>query len=30
MNRLTTYGYELDLFKELYCKLEQLEDIEEE
>ena len=30
MNRLTAYGYELDLFKELYCKLEQLEDIEEE
>lgn len=30
MNRLTTYGYELDLFTDIYCKLEHLEDIEEE
>lgn len=30
MNRLTAYGYELDLFNDIYCKLEQLEDIEED
>ena len=30
MNRLTAHSYEHDLFKDLYCKLEQLEDIEEE
>lgn len=30
MNRLTAHRYEHDLFKDLYCKLEQLEDIEEE
>ena len=30
MNRLTAYGHELDLFNDIYCKLEQLEDIEEE
>lgn len=30
MTRLTTYGYELDLFTDIYCKLEHLEDIEEE
>lgn len=33
MNRLTAHRYEYDLFKDLYCKLEkleQLEDIEEE
>ena len=29
MNRLTAYGYELDLFKDIYCKLERLENIEE-
>ena len=30
MTRLTTYGYELDLFTDIYCKLEYLENIEEE
>ena len=30
MNRLTAHRYEHDLFKDIYCKLEQLEDIEEE
>lgn len=30
MKRLTADGYELDLFTKLYCKLEQLEDIEED
>lgn len=30
MTRLTTYGYKLDLFTDIYCKLEHLEDIEEE
>ena len=30
MNRLTTHAYEHDLFKDIYCKLEQLENIEEE
>lgn len=30
MERLTAHRYECDLFKGTYCKLEQLEDIEEE
>ena len=30
MNRLTAHRYEHDLFKDVYCKLEQLENIEEE
>lgn len=30
MKRLTAHRYECDLFKGIYCKLEQLEDIEEE
>lgn len=30
MNRLTAHTYEHDLFKDIYCKLEQLENIEEE
>ena len=30
MNRLTAHTYERDLFKDIYCKLERLEDIEEE
>lgn len=30
MNRLTSHNYEHDLFKDIYCKLQQLEDIEEE
>ena len=30
MNRLTTHAYENDLFKDIYCKLVQLENIEEE
>ena len=30
MNRFTAHKYEHDLFKDVYCKLEQLEDIEEE
>lgn len=30
MKRLTAHTYERDLFKDIYCKLEQLEDIEEE
>ena len=30
MNRLTTHAYESDLFKDIYYKLEQLENIEEE
>ena len=30
MNRLTSHAYEHDLFKDIYCKLEQLENIEEE
>ena len=29
MNRLTAHRYEHDLFKDIYCKLERLEDIEE-
>ena len=29
MSRLTAHKYEHDLFKDIYCKLEQLEDIEE-
>lgn len=30
MNRLTVHAYENDLFKDIYCKLVQLENIEEE
>lgn len=30
MNRLTADGYDLDLFTTLYCRLKQLEDIEED
>ena len=30
MNRFTAHRYEHDLFKDVYCKLEQLEDLEEE
>ena len=30
MNRLTAHNYEHDLLKDIYCKLQQLEDIEEE
>ena len=30
MNRLTSHSYECDLFKELYYRLKQLEDIEED
>lgn len=30
MNRLTVHTYERALFKDIYCKLEQLENIEEE
>ena len=30
MSRLTSHNYEHDLFKDIYCKLRQLEDIEEE
>ena len=30
MNRLTAHRYEHDLFKDVYCKLEDLENIEEE
>ena len=30
MNRLTAHTYERDLFKDIYCKLERLEDIEQE
>ena len=30
MSRLTAHRYEHDLFKDIYCKLEQLEDLEEE
>lgn len=30
MSRLTSHNYEHDLFKDIYCKLQQLEDIEEE
>ena len=30
MNRLTVHAYESDLFKDIYCKLAQLENIEEE
>ena len=30
MERLTAHRYECDLFKGIYCKLEQLEDIEED
>ena len=30
MSRLTSHTYEHDLFKDIYCKLEQLEDLEEE
>lgn len=30
MNRLTAHRYEHDLFKDIYCKLQDLEDIEEE
>ena len=30
MERFTAHRYECDLFKGIYCKLEQLEDIEEE
>lgn len=30
MSRLTSHNYERDLFKDIYCKLERLEDIEEE
>lgn len=30
MKRLTVHRYEYDLFKGIYCKLEQLEDIEED
>lgn len=29
MNRLTAHSYEHDLFKDIYCKLQDLEDIEE-
>ena len=30
MSRFTAHAYEHDLFKDIYCKLELLEDIEEE
>ena len=30
MSRFTAHSYEHDLFKDIYCKLELLEDIEEE
>ena len=30
MSRLTAHKYEHDLFKDIYCKLQYLEDIEEE
>ena len=30
MSRFTAHNYEHDLFKDIYCKLELLEDIEEE
>ena len=30
MSRLTSHRYEHDLFKDIYCKLQELEDIEEE
>ena len=30
MNRLTGHNYEHDLFRDIYCKLQYLEDIEEE
>ena len=30
MNRFTSHAYEHDLFKDIYCKLELLENIEEE
>lgn len=30
INRLTAHSYEHDLFKDIYCKLQDLEDIEEE
>ena len=30
MSRLTAHKYEHDLFKDIYCKLQELEDIEEE
>ena len=30
MNRLTGHRYEHDLFRDIYCKLQDLEDIEEE
>ena len=30
MSRLTAHNYEHDLFKDIYCKLQELEDLEEE
>ena len=30
MSRLTAHKYEHDLFKDIYCKLQELEDLEEE
>lgn len=30
INRLTAHNYEHDLFRDIYCKLQDLEDIEEE
>ena len=30
MSRLTVHRYEHDLFKDIYCKLQELEDLEEE
>ena len=30
MSRLTGHNYEHDLFRDIYCKLQYLEDIEEE
>ena len=30
MNRLTAHRYEHDLFRDIYCKLQDLEDLEEE
>ena len=29
MSRLTAHKYEHDLFKDIYCKLQELEDLEE-